>query len=199
MFQTQNWIAQYSSQELRERKEQYSNLESIIRWLSQDTEPISHELYLQSPAVKHLWLCKDQLQFQDNVLFYHWDEKIDCKLVLVVPKSFKEEILQLYHDTVTAGHLGEKKTLARVKRSFLWYGMAKNVKVYVSSCRTCSMNKKSVGRPKTGLKLYHAGYLMERVHIDLLGPFTESSRGNKYILLLIDQFSKWLECAAVPD
>ena len=55
-----NWIAQYSSQELRERQEQDSNLEPIIRWLSQDTIP--HELYLQSPAVKHLWLCKDQLQ-----------------------------------------------------------------------------------------------------------------------------------------
>ena len=194
-----NWIAQYSSQELRERQEQDSNLEPIIRWLSQDTEPIPHELYLQSPAVKHLWLCTDQLQFQDNVLFYRWDDKIDRKLVLVVPKSLKEEILQLCHDTITAGHLGEKKTLARVKRSFLWYGMAKDVKVYVSSCRTCSMNKKSVARPKTGLKLYHAGYPMERIHIDLLGPFTESSRGNKYILVMIDQFSKWLECAAVPD
>ena len=47
--------------------------------------------------------------------------------------------------------------------------------------------------------MYHAGYLMERVHIDLLGPFTESSRGNKYILVMVDQFSKWLECGAVPD
>ena len=58
-----NWIAQYSSQELRERQEHDSNLEPIIRWLSQDTELIPHELYSQSPAVKHLWLCKDQLQF----------------------------------------------------------------------------------------------------------------------------------------
>ena len=41
-----NCITQYSSQELRERQEQESNLEPIIRWLSQDTEPIPHELYL---------------------------------------------------------------------------------------------------------------------------------------------------------
>ena len=76
---------------------------------------------------------------------------------------------------ITADHLGEKKTLDRLKRSFLLYGMAKDVKVYVSSCRTFSMNKKSVVRPKTSLKLYHVGYPMERVHIDLLGPFTKSS------------------------
>ena len=60
-----NFMAQYSSQELRD-----SNLKAIIRWLSQGTKLIPQELYLQSPAVKHLWLCKDQLQFQDNILFY---------------------------------------------------------------------------------------------------------------------------------
>ncbi len=40
---------------------------------------------------------------------------------------------------------------------------------------------------------------MERVHIDLLGPFIESNSGNKYILVMVDQFSKWTECAALPD
>ena len=40
---------------------------------------------------------------------------------------------------------------------------------------------------------YHAGSPMERVHIDISGPFNMSSRGNKYILCMVDQFTKWLE------
>lgn len=40
---------------------------------------------------------------------------------------------------------------------------------------------------------------MERVHLDILGPFVESLRGNKYILVMVDQFSKWVELAAIPD
>lgn len=40
---------------------------------------------------------------------------------------------------------------------------------------------------------------MERIHIDILGPFTESVRGNRYIVMMIDQFIKWLECYAIPN
>ena len=41
---------------------------------------------------------------------------------------------------------------------------------------------------------------MERVHVDILGPFTTSHSGNEYILMMCDQFTKWLECAAIhPD
>ena len=69
---------------------------------------------------------------------------------------------------------------------------------YASSCRICSMNKKPNARPKTNLKLYHAGFPMERVHVDLLGPFIVSSQGNKYILM-IDQLTIWLECIPIPD
>ena len=39
---------------------------------------------------------------------------------------------------------------------------------------------------------------MERVHIDILGPFTESNRGNQYVLMIVDQFTKWLECFPLP-
>ena len=37
---------------------------------------------------------------------------------------------------------------------------------------------------------------MERVHVDILGPFTPSSQ---YVLMLVDQFTKWLECYLLPD
>ena len=60
------------------------------------------------------------------------------------------------------------------------------------------MNKKPNVKPKANLKLYHAGFPMEGVHIDLLEPFMVSSQGNKYILM-IDQFNKWLGCTPIPD
>ena len=40
---------------------------------------------------------------------------------------------------------------------------------------------------------------MERVHMDMLGPFPQSEWGNKYILVMVDQFSKWVEIHAIPD
>jgi hypothetical protein len=36
---------------------------------------------------------------------------------------------------------------------------------------------------------------MERVHLDILGPFNTSEDGNRYALMMIDQFTKWVEMA----
>ena len=40
---------------------------------------------------------------------------------------------------------------------------------------------------------------MERLHIDILGLFVTSHRGNKYVLMVVDQFTKWMECFPVGD
>lgn len=37
------------------------------------------------------------------------------------------------------------------------------------------------------------------MHLDILGPFTPSEHGNVYVLVMIDQFTKWIECAALPN
>ena len=42
-------------------------------------------------------------------------------------------------------------------------------------------------------QLFHAGYALERVHIDIMGPLVETQKGNKYILVIVDQFTKWVE------
>jgi hypothetical protein len=33
---------------------------------------------------------------------------------------------------------------------------------------------------------------------NFLGPLTETKNKNKYILMIVDQFSKWVECIALP-
>ena len=40
---------------------------------------------------------------------------------------------------------------------------------------------------------------MEHVHMDMLGPFPQSEWGKKYILVMVNQFSKWVEIHAIPD
>ena len=77
--------------------------------------------------------------------------------------------------------------------------MTTDVILYVHSCLVCNKNKKPKTKPRAGLGSYRTGAQMERVHMDMLGPFSESEDGNKYILLMVDQFPKWVEIHAVPD
>lgn len=38
-----------------------------------------------------------------------------------------------------------------------------------------------------------------QVGIDLVGPLPTTARGSKYIVTLVDYFSKWPEAEALPD
>lgn len=40
---------------------------------------------------------------------------------------------------------------------------------------------------------------MERVHLDFLGPLPTTPRGNSFILMMVDQFTKWVECIPLPS
>ena len=71
--------------------------------------------------------------------------------------------------------------------------------IYIKNCRTCNIHKKPNFTARSPLKHYHAGYPIERVHLDVLGPFTPSESGKKYVLMMIDQFSKWVECSTIPE
>jgi transposase InsO family protein len=193
------WIEGYSTSDIHKLQWEDSDLQPIIWWLESGFPPPEHELYLSSAATKALWLCRNQLQLLKGVLYYRWENRPGRKLCLVVPKTLREIVMQSCHDSKVAGHFGRDKTLHTLKRSFLWNNMARDCRIYVLSCAVCSMNKKASKKSRGSLQRYHSGFPMEKVHIDILGPFTTSDHGNKYILVMIDQFSKWVECAALPD
>ena len=106
---------------------------------------------------------------------------------------------RIRHDFKTSGHLGQQKTLERLKQNYMWYNMACDFIEYVKSCSTYNQNKKPHVRLRASLGTYHSGFPMERVHLDILGPFNTSEDGNSYVLMMIDQFTKWIEIAALPD
>ena len=72
--------------------------------------------------------------------------------------------------------------------------MTKEIRNYVVSCAACNRTKKPNQHAKCQMRLFHAGSPMERVHLDFLGPFPVTKRNNSYILMMVDQFTKWVEC-----
>lgn len=200
-FDEASWADIRSKTQLREEQLDDADIKPVFMWLENCEEPSPNELYNHGIATKHLWSHKDRLKIRDGVLYYEWvtDGGSRRRLKLVVPKSMTEEVLRLSHDIKSACHPGQKETDTRVRRSFFWHGMGTDSRLYVSTCATCNKNKKPRVKPKAAMQNYHAGIPMERIHLDILGPFPLSESGNKYVLVMVDQFTKWIELKALPN
>ena len=193
------WFPKHSVEEIALAQRDDGDLRTIILWLEQNIEPTQAVLALSSPAIRHYWLARPQLQLRQSVLYYVWNDGSLVKYKLVVPVSLRDEVLRLCHDITSAAHPGQQNTYLRVKSSFYWHGMRSDCVVFVRTCATCNRNKKPKQHRRSALGEYHVGAPMDRVMIDILGPLTKTPRGNTVVLMMIDQFTKWVECVPLPN
>ena len=73
--------------------------------------------------------------------------------------------------------------------------MKKDVHEWISSCDLCCQKKSARRKHIHSLTTWKLSHPFWQVALDIMGPLPESS-GNKYILLIGDQFTKWYE--AIP-
>jgi len=61
------------------------------------------------------------------------------------------------------------------------------------------MRKTPTTTRRAPLGTIRAGYQMQIVAVDILGPLTESTNGNSYILVMGDYFTRWMEAYAIRN
>ena len=93
------------------------------------------------------------------------------------------------HETLLSGHLGVKKTKEIVGQRFYWYKIKKNVKLTIKKCNICASDKLGTKKPKAPLGGLRAGAPWDTLAIDYMGPFPETERGNRYILVMTNHFT----------
>ena len=101
--------------------------------------------------------------------------------------------------TFLSAHAGVNRTKSKLRSKYFWYGLSGDVQEYIRRCFTCNRNKKAVRYGKRPMIIYQAGAPMERVHLDFIGPLPKTPQGNQYILMMVDQFTKWVECVPLPS
>jgi hypothetical protein len=108
----------------------------------------------------------------------------------VVPKGFKWQILKQNHDDI--GHFGVDKTFAKIQANYWFPRMRHFVRKYVRSCLECSYTK-AVGNAKPPLNpIPKSNTPFDTIHIDHVGPFIRSSKGNTHILVIIEAYTKFI-------
>jgi len=103
------------------------------------------------------------------------------------------------HNIVTGGHLGIKKTLSKVRETYSWFKQRQDVENWCKYCDICASKKRPNKKPHAPLQQYNAGAPLERIAVDILAPLPRTNKGNRYLLVVGDYFSKWSEAIPIRD
>lgn len=115
----------------------------------------------------------------------------EFKYKLVVPQNKRIDVIKECHDSPTSAHLGAFKTTKRVLQRYYWPGVAKDVKEYVRKCDVC-LKSKTTTKAQFGTmgKMKVSTRPWQMISMDLMGPFVRSTKGNQYLLVVCDHFTK---------
>lgn len=116
----------------------------------------------------------------------------------VLPNSLTESVITAFHETPLHAHMGIKRTAYKIAEIFSVPQLRKKTKNLLSGCLNCLARKQPL--QKTGVLASKPSVRMwEQVAMDFAGAYPESTGGKRYILVIIDHFSKYVEIVPCED
>ena len=105
----------------------------------------------------------------------------------------------MHHSIPSAAHLDAKRMMERIETPFYSPAMKLDVTEFCRSCDACAARKPSPKQNKASVGHILSGAPMEKVSVDMLGPLLLTNQTNKYIHVISDIFTKWIEAIPLPD
>jgi hypothetical protein len=122
----------------------------------------------------------------------------------VPPPSDRLALIKQCHNRT--GHFGVRRTTAMLLNTWWWHGLQADVAAVVSACKECSRVDATFNAKPAELQPLPIKGLMYRSGVDLAGPFPETAgpfpetaRGNKYLFVAVEHFSKHIVAVPIAD
>ena len=157
---------------------------------------IRREAFQKAPEVSDGYFFTNDLLFHRKYLS---DEHNGTRYVdrIVVPESYRNEILRVGHTIPLSGHMGSKKTLDRIAAHFSWPGLSFDVRKYCATCPQCQLVARKLKSKRAPLKPVEiVTEPFKKIAIDIVGELPRTTTGYKYILTIVDYATRYPE--AIP-
>ena len=110
----------------------------------------------------------------------------------------KENVLKfIEHTHKILCHAGVKKTSDYISQQFSFENKNDRIKEIVQSCEECQKRKTLTTPTKEIIIKHEIPTLFEVILIDFCGPLKTTVNGKRYILAIMDQFSRYISLNAV--
>ncbi|XP_039288369.1 uncharacterized protein K02A2.6-like [Nilaparvata lugens] len=143
---------------------------------------------MSDPASKDLYYSIVQGNLKNSEEYTIQDGCILRGNRIYIPSTLRKLILHELHD----GHLGTQKMKSVARSYVFWDNIDRDISNITQACPACIRYSKSPDRVIH--KWLPPDAPWQRIHVDHAGPFF-----NKYFLILVDAYSKWIEVFFVPN
>ena len=110
---------------------------------------------------------------------------------IVVPEQLKSRLIDLAHEF----HFGIVKTKLRLRSSYWWLGMDKDIENVVRNCHCC----RNVIRDSPVQVTQWETRAWSHLAIDIAGPKTDANGKTFYVLAVVDVHSKYVAAKILPQ
>lgn len=129
----------------------------------------------------------------ERVMYWAPEGMEETSWKAIVPPSLRSRIIDACHSPPWAGHPGVERTTAVVGASYYWPSLRRDVKAFVKGCETCALRKTPAGLRAPLERPFMATRPFEQVSLDIVGPLPKTKKGFRYLLTMIDNFTRYAE------
>lgn len=123
---------------------------------------------------------------------------MQARVRTIVPRQQRKAVLQAAHDTPLGHHGGTRSTLSKLLRYVEWPSIRRDVQLHVAACLACARRKPGQTMRRAWSPIVaHAP--LEAVSLDIVGPLPATERENRFILTIIDRFSRLAVAVPLAD
>ncbi|CAF4588394.1 unnamed protein product, partial [Rotaria socialis] len=173
--------------DIKEEQQADPKLKQIINFL--ETKPTTDSNDKRNPHI----LVNGLLYKIKNSNMHYNQRIIGEKHLLVIPKAMQNKLLEWAHDHPTAGHGGQQKTLFRLITRVYWESLRKDVFNYISACQLCQQFKYNNAPTASPMQLHSVNEPWHTIGMDIMGPFPTTARQKRFLLVIVDYFTRWIE------
>ena len=184
--------------ELLRAQKEYSASAHVLAWIEQGRpEPPKLSDPTAIPELGSLIAHWPSLLTERELLCYEADG--DAYPRLFLPPTWRDHALRQVHDAPGGGHRGKEGTFRKLQQQFWWPGMRNSADQWVDQCGVCGQLRGPNPNIRAPLWPIEESAPLQRLAVDVVGPLPRTRAGNRYILTMIDPFSRWAEVAALKD
>lgn len=110
--------------------------------------------------------------------------------IVTDPKE-RIKLIEDSHNSLVGGHAGVYRTFKFLREKYQWPHLMMDVAKYIKNCKKCQINKHIISTKVPMAITSTSEEVFSKVYLDIVGPLNTSARGNKYILTMIDDLSRY--------